>query len=80
MGIDMYRSLVGQVMCFATKLGATIGNAVRILSGFMGSPSETHWKALGRFIGYMKYMKVKYLMYITELFCVSSLCDTNYGN
>ena len=79
--IDMYRSLVGQVMFFATKLGPTIGNAVRVLSGFMGNPSETHWKALGRLIGYMKYMKVKGLMYVEpESFRVSSLCDTDYGN
>jgi hypothetical protein len=57
--IDMYRSLVSQVMFLGTKLGPTIGNVVRVLSGFMENPSETHWKALERLIGYLKYMKVK---------------------
>ena len=47
----------------------------------MKNPSETHWKALGRIIGYMKYMKVKGLMYVEpESFCVSILCDTHNGN
>ena len=64
MDIDIYISLVGQVMFFATKLGPTIGNAVRVLSEFMGNPSETDWKPLGSLIGYMKYMKVKGLMYV----------------
>ena len=61
--IEMYRSFVGQVMFFTTKLGPKLGNATRALSGFMGNPGEVHWSALGRLIGYMKGMQLKGILY-----------------
>ena len=79
--VEMYRSFVGQVMFFTTKLGPKIGNATRALSGFMSNPGEPHWTALGRLIGYMKGMKIKGLLYVEpESFRVCGLADTDYGN
>ena len=41
--VDEYRSLVGQIMFFTTKLCPKTGNASRALSGFMSNPNEIHW-------------------------------------
>ena len=79
--IDPYRSLVGQVMFFTTKLCPKTGNANRALSGFMSNPGEKHWSALGRLIGYLKGMELKGILYIEpESYHVVSLADTDYGN
>ena len=79
--IDEYRSLVGQLMFFTTKLGPKLGNATRALSGFMSSPGATHWAALGRVIGYLKSMEMKGILYIEpESFKVIALADTDFGN
>ena len=79
--IDQYRSFVGQLMFFTTKLYPKMGTSTRALSGFMSKPNETHWKALGRAIGYLKGVELKGLMYVQpESFRMSSLADTDYGN
>ena len=57
--INMYRSLVGKIMFFATKVGPKLCNQVRDLARHMSNPGEQHCKALGRLIGYMKGMKLK---------------------
>jgi len=51
--IEKYRSLVGQIMFFTTKLGLKLGNSTRALSGFMSNPNELHCKALGQIVGYL---------------------------
>ena len=45
--INMYRSLVGKIMFFVTKLGPKMCNAVRDLARHMSNPGDPHWKALG---------------------------------
>jgi len=40
--IEKYRSLVGQIMFFTTKLGLKLRNLTRALSGFMPNPNELH--------------------------------------
>ena len=57
--INQYRSLVGKIMFFATKVGPKICNQVRDLARHMSNPGEQHWVALGRLIGYLKGMKLK---------------------
>ena len=79
--VEKYRSFVGQLMFFTTKLCPKTGTATRALSGFMSNPNETHWKALGRVIGYLKGMELKGMMHVQpESFRVASLADTDYGN
>jgi hypothetical protein len=81
MELDLYRSFVGQIMFYTTKLGPQLGNATSALSGFMGNPGEKHWNALGRLIGYMKGMKKKGLLYVEpESYRVAALADTDFGN
>ena len=48
--IDEYRSLVGQIKLFTTKLCPKTGNICRALSGFMSNPSKDHWKAIERLL------------------------------
>ena len=52
--IDDFRSLVGKVMFFTTKICPKTGSVVISLVGHMSSPGPNHWKAMGRLIGYMK--------------------------
>ena len=57
--IDKYRSLVGTIMFFATKVGPKICNQVRDLARHMANPGIEHWTALGRLVGFMKGMESK---------------------
>jgi hypothetical protein len=44
--LDTYRSIVGKIMYYATKLAPEICNAVRELAGHLSNPGAEHWKAL----------------------------------
>ena len=48
-----YRSIVGKLMYYMTKVAPDISNAVRELAGQMIKPMAEHWKALDRAVGYM---------------------------
>jgi hypothetical protein len=50
--IDAYRSVVGKIMYYATKITPEICNAVRELEGH-SNPGEEHWKALERCVVYL---------------------------
>ena len=79
--IDEYRSLVGQIMFFTTKLCPKTGNACRALSGFMSNPSKDHWKALERLIGYMKGMGTRGIIYWEpESMKLIAVSDTDFAN
>ena len=79
--IDEYRSLVGQIMFFTTKICPKTGAAVRALSAHMSNPGVDHWKAMGRLVGYLKGMKVRGITYYApDSFQTVSLADTDYGN
>ena len=80
--IENYRSMVGKVMFYGTKVCPKIVNICRELATHMGCPNEEHWKAMGHLVGYIKgtigspamiYRKPK------ELRCVSFV-DASYGN
>jgi hypothetical protein len=51
--LNAYRSIVGNIMYYATKIAPEIGNAVRELAGNLSNPGEDHWKALERCVGYL---------------------------
>ena len=79
--LDEYRSLVGKIMFFTTKLSLKTGSATRALSGHMMNPGLDHWKAMGRAVGYLSQMKLKGIMYVEpESFRVVALADTDFGN
>jgi len=78
--INMYRSLVGKIMFFVTKIGPKMCNVVRDLARHMSNPGDPHWKALGRLIGYMKGMKLKGLrMKKPHSLRNGSLCDSDFA-
>jgi hypothetical protein len=53
LGLDAYRSIVGKIMYYATKISPEICNAVRELAGHLSNPGKDHWKALERCVGYL---------------------------
>jgi len=48
-----YRSIVGKLMYYMTKVAPELANAVRELAGQMIKPNGTHWKAVERTVGYV---------------------------
>ncbi len=48
-----YRSIVGKLMYYMTKVAPDISNVVRELAGQMIKPTAKHWKALDRAVGYV---------------------------
>ena len=52
--INKYRSLVGQLMWFTTKVGPYVANTARELEVQIIDLGTEHWKKLGSLIGYLK--------------------------
>ena len=79
--LDDFRSLVGKVMFFSTKVCPKVGAAVRALSSHMSNPGESHWSSMKRLVGFIKGMGLKGIRYMEpECFQTASLADTDYGN
>ena len=78
--LDKYRSLVGKVMFYSTKIGPKQANAVRDLSRHMSNPGEEHWKAMNRVIGYMKGLKLKGMIMTKPVeLRIASLTDSDHA-
>ena len=80
--VEMYRSFVGKLMFYATKVGPKIVNATRELATHMSCPGDAHWKAIGHLVGYIKGTVGKPSMILRkpkELRTVSFV-DASYGN
>ena len=52
--IDKYRSFVGQLMWYPTKVGPEAANVARELAVHISYPGSEHWNVLGCLIGYLK--------------------------
>ena len=78
--LDEYRSIVGKLMYFMTKIAPEICNAVRELSSHMTNPGVSHWKALERCVGYLTSSVYDGLIFRKprELRSISE-CDSDYG-
>ena len=78
--LDAYRSLVGKVMYYTTKLAPELSNAARELASHLSNPGEEHWHELGRLVGYLRQKKNLNLIYRKprELRSISQ-CDSNYA-
>ena len=75
-----YRSIVGKIMHWTRKLAPETANATRELSQHMKSPNNSHWKAVDRFIGYVKRQRGSKLSYRTpKEFRVIAYFDANYS-
>jgi hypothetical protein len=49
--IDEYRSLVGKVMYYITKIAPELSSTARELASHLSNPGEGHWMELGRLVG-----------------------------
>ena len=80
MELDMYRSLVGKLMFYTTKLGPDMAYAVRDLAAHMSNPGETHWEALERVVGYLKGKELKGIkLFKPEQLRIISACDADFA-
>ena len=57
--LKAYRSLVGKLLYYMTKVAPEMANAVRDLSSHMSNPGEDHWKSLERCVGYLVHLSVE---------------------
>jgi hypothetical protein len=78
--LDDYRSLVGKIMYYTTKIAPELSNAARELASHLSNPSEEHWKALERCVGYLVNQTDPGLTFRKprELRSIS-LCDSDYA-
>ena len=74
--INKYRSFVGKLMWYTTKVGPNVENPSRELAVHMSHPGPEHWKALGRLIGYPKVKETKGIIIIKpKVLKEVMLCD-----
>jgi hypothetical protein len=73
--LDEFRSLVGKIMYYTTKLAA------KELSSHLSNPGEDHWIELGKCVGYLRYGKYLNLIHRQpeELRSIST-CNSNYAH
>jgi hypothetical protein len=78
--LDEYRSQLGKIMYYTTKLAPELSNAARKLASQLSNPGEEHWIELGKCVGYLRYGKNLNLTYRkpSELRSISP-CDSNYS-
>jgi hypothetical protein len=78
--LDEYRSLVGKIMYYTTKLAPELSNAARELASHLSIPGEEHWIELRKCVGYLRYGKNLSLISRkpSELRSIST-CDSNYA-
>jgi hypothetical protein len=76
--LDEYRSLMGKIMYYTTKLAPELSNAARELASHLSNPGEEHWIELGKCVGYLRYGKNLNLIYRKpdELRSIST-CNSN---
>jgi hypothetical protein len=77
---EKYRSLVGKIMYYTTKIAPDCANAARELSQFMARPTQEHWKAMESLVSYMKQKESHHLILRKprELRVIGS-ADSNYA-
>jgi hypothetical protein len=79
--LERYRSIVGKIMYLVTKIFGEGANQVRELTRHFANPGEAHWKALDRFVGYLKANKedVKLTYRKPRELRPVSMVDSNYA-
>ena len=78
--INKYRSFVGKLMWYTTKVVLEVVNEARELVVHMSHPVPEHWKVLGQLIGYLKGKDTKGIIVINHKVLKSlMLCDSNFA-
>jgi hypothetical protein len=77
---DAYRSIVGKIMYYATKIAPDISNTARELAGHLSNPGTEHWRSLQRYVGYLtsQVTQALCLRKPQELRSISD-CDSDYA-
>ena len=77
---DKYRSYLGRIMYYVTKLAPECANATRELAQQMECPGTEHWKAMRRLIGYLKGKDKHSLRYTQpHMFRIVAYVDSNFA-
>ena len=77
--INNYRSLVGKLMWYTTKVGPDMANAANELVVQIIYTGPEHFKALKHFIGYLKFKETKGIITRKpKVLKVVMLCDLKY--
>ena len=75
-----YQSILGQLLYYTTKIAPPMSNAVRELSSHMSNPSDEHWKAMERTVGYLKgHGKYEFTLRAPEELRGIHVRDANYA-
>ena len=78
--VDVYKSLVGKLLYYMTKVAPEMANACRELSSHLDCPGSEHWKSVERAVGYVKGRKGKPLFFSApEKLEAISYYDSNYA-
>ena len=78
--VDQYRSLIGKLLYYMTKVAPEMSNACRELSTYMDSPGPDHWKSVKRAVGYIKGRIGKGLRFRPpKNLNLMSYCDSSYA-
>ena len=78
--MDKYRSFVGQLMWYTTKVESNVANAARELAVHRSHPGMEHCKELGCLIGYIKVKETKGIVIKnTKVLKAVMFCDYNYA-
>jgi hypothetical protein len=79
--LDDYRSIVGKIMYYTTKLAPELSNVARELATHLSNPGKEHWKALERCVGYLSVHDNQGMIFRCPRNLQSiSLCDADYAN
>jgi hypothetical protein len=79
MKMEAYRSIVGMIMYYMTKIAPEFSNAAREVAGHLSNPNEEHWKALERCVGYIHHQLKKDLT-LRRPREFRSISDCGYAN
>lgn len=77
--LNDYRRILGKATWFTQKILPENANANRELSVSMDHPTETHWKSLGRMIGYIKQADCRLKIRKPVDLLVRGFSDSNYA-
>jgi len=78
--IEEYRSLVGKILYYSTKIAPECCNAARELSQYVSGPTEEHWRAMRRMVGYLKGKeKHELILRKPKTMEIVTYADSNYA-
>ena len=79
--LDEYRSMIGKLLFYGTKIAPECAFANGQLARHMQNPGEEHWKALERMVGYLKGKEKHELIMRRPLnLRIISYGDSSYGD